>query len=143
MRKPDVVKQIKEAVVPALTKHDRVVAAYIFGSIGTEQATTMSDIDIAILIDGDISLLDELSLSADVAVALEREDVDMVILNSTRNDLQHAIISEGELILDRAPLKTSDFIEKVLSVHKDYGIYMRTFLSDLKSGLKEDYLHDR
>jgi predicted nucleotidyltransferase len=143
MRKPDVVKQIKEAVVPALTKHDRVVAAYIFGSIGTEQATTMSDIDIAILIDGDISLLDELSLSADVAVALEREDVDMVILNSTRNDLQHAVISEGELILDRDPLKTSDFIEKVLSAHEDHGIYMRTFLSDLKSGLKEDYLHDR
>ena len=66
----------------------------------------------------------------------------MLVLNSLRNDLQHAIISEGELILDRDP-QTSDFIEKVLSVHKDYGIYMRTFLSDLKSGLKEDYLHDR
>lgn len=98
MREPDVVKQIKEAVVPALTKHDRVVAAYLFGSTGTEQATAMSDIDIAVLTDGDISFLDELSLSADVAVALGREDVDMLVLNSTRNDLQHAIISEGELI---------------------------------------------
>ena len=88
---------------------------------------------------GDVSLRDELSLSADVAVALGREDVDLLVLNSARNDLQHAVISEGELILDRDPLKTSDFIEKVLSVHRDYGILMRTSLSDLKSGLKEDY----
>lgn len=142
-RNRDVVKQIKEAVLPALTKHDRVIAAYLFGSTGTEQATDMSDIDIAVLVDGDISLLDELSLSADVAVALGREDVDLLILNSARNDLQHAVISQGELILDRDPLKTSEFIEKVLSIHKDYGIYMRAFLSDLKSGLKEDYLRGR
>jgi hypothetical protein len=40
-------------------------------------------------------------------------------------------------------MKTSDFIERVLSVHKDYGIFMRAFLSDLKSGLKEDYLRGR
>jgi len=129
--------------VPALAKHDRVVAAYLFGSTGTEQATAMSDVDVAVLIDGDISLLDELSLSADVAAALGRDDVDLLVLNSARNDLQHAVISEGELILDRDPLKTSDFIEKVLSVHKDYGIYMRALLSDLKSALKEDYLHGR
>jgi len=139
VRRRDVVERIKEAIAPVLTEHGRVVAAYLFGSAGTERATAMSDVDIAVLTDGDVSLLDELSLSADVAVALGREDVDLLILNSARNDLQHAVISEGELILDRDPLKTSDFIERVLSVHKDYGIFMRTFLSDLKSGLKEDY----
>lgn len=51
-------------------KHDRIVAAYLFGSTGTEQATAMSDVDIAVVMDGDISLLDELSLSADVAAIL-------------------------------------------------------------------------
>jgi predicted nucleotidyltransferase len=143
VRRRDVVERIKDAVVPILTKRDQVVAAYLFGSAGTERATAMSDIDIAVLVDGGISLMDELSLSADVAAALGRDDVDLLVLNSARNDLQHVVISEGELILDRDPLKTSEFIEKVLSVHKDYGIYMRIFLSDLKSGLKEDYLHDR
>ncbi|MCR4402954.1 MAG: nucleotidyltransferase domain-containing protein [Firmicutes bacterium] len=143
VRRQDVVKRIKEAVVPTLAKHDRVVAAYLFGSTGTEHATATSDVDIAVLIDGDISLLDELSLSADVAAALGRDDVDLLVLNSARNDLQHAVISEGELILDRDPVKTSDFIEKVLSVHKDHGIYMRTLLSDLKSSLKEEYIHGR
>jgi predicted nucleotidyltransferase len=93
VREQDVVERIKEAVVPVLTKHGRVVAAYLFGSAGTERATAMSDVDIAVLTDGDISLLDELSLSADVAVALGREDVDLLILNSARNDLQHAITS--------------------------------------------------
>ena len=138
VRDQDFVERIKEAVVPVLTKHSEVVAAYLFGSAGTELATAMSDIDIAVLVDGDISLMDELLLSADVAVALGREDVDLLVLNSARNDLQHVVISEGELILDRDPLKTSDFIEKVLSIYKDYGIYMATFLRDLKSGLKED-----
>ncbi|HAI86106.1 MAG TPA: hypothetical protein DCL63_03850 [Firmicutes bacterium] len=93
VREQDVVERIKEAVVPVLTKHGRVVAAYLFGSAGTERATAMSDVDIAVLTDGDISLLDELSLSADVAVALGREDVDLLVLNSARNDLQHAITS--------------------------------------------------
>jgi predicted nucleotidyltransferase len=44
MREQDVVKRIKDAVVPVLTKHGRVVAAYLFGSTGTEQATAMSDL---------------------------------------------------------------------------------------------------
>ena len=96
MRRRDVVERIKEAIAPVLTKHGRVVAAYLFGSAGTERATAMSDVDIAVLTDGDISLLDELSLSADVAVALGGENVDLLILNSARNDLQHAVISEGE-----------------------------------------------
>lgn len=52
MRRRDVIERIKEAVVPVLTKHDRVVAAYLFGSAGTERATAMSDIDIAVLVDG-------------------------------------------------------------------------------------------
>ena len=69
-REQGVVKRIKEAVVPAPAKPDRVVGAYLFGSTGTEHATAMSDVDIAVLIDGDISLLDELSLSADVAAIL-------------------------------------------------------------------------
>jgi len=69
-----------------------------------------------------------------------RADVDLLILNSARNDLQHAVTSEGGLILDRDPLKTSNFIEKVLSAHKNCGTFMRTFLSDPKSGPKEDYL---
>ena len=79
------------------------------------------------------------SATPKATVALGREDVDLLILNSARNDLQHAVTSEGGLILDRDPLKTSNFIEKVLSAHKDCGTFMRTFLSDPKSGLKEDY----
>lgn len=139
MRRRDIVERIKHAVVPVFVRHGGVVAAYLFGSAGTERATSMSDIDIAVLIDGSISLLNELSLSADVATALGRDDVDLLVLNSARNDFQHAVISDGELILDLDPLKTSNFIEKVLCMHKDYGIYMAALLSDLKSGLKEDY----
>lgn len=141
MRRRDTVKRITNVVVPVLVRHGRVVAAYLFGSAGTERATPMSDTDIAVLVDGRMSLLDELSLSADVATALGSDDVDLLILNSARNDLQHAVISDGELILDRDPLKTSDFIEGVLCIHKDFGIYMATLLSDLKSGLQEDYAH--
>ncbi len=143
MRRQDAVRRVKDAVVPVLAEKGNIVAAYLFGSAGTEQETAISDIDIAVLVDGEISLMGELSLSADISAALARDDVDLVVLNSARNDLQYTVLSEGELILDFNPEKTSDFIEKVLSVHKDYAIYMRAFYSDLKSGLKEDFLRDR
>ena len=45
--------------------------------------------------------MEELSLSADLAVALGRDDVDLLVLNSARNDLQHAVMSQGEIIYDR------------------------------------------
>ncbi|NLM64710.1 MAG: nucleotidyltransferase domain-containing protein [Firmicutes bacterium] len=77
------------------------MAAWVFGSTGTGHATAMSDLDLAVLIDGDISLMEELSLSADLAVALGRDDVDLLVLNSARNDLQHAVMSQGEIIYDR------------------------------------------
>ncbi|MEA4884380.1 MAG: nucleotidyltransferase domain-containing protein [Clostridia bacterium] len=95
MRRRDVVERIRDAVVSVLTKRDQVVADYLLGSTVTEQATTISDVDIAVLTDGGISLLDDLSVSADVAVALGREDVDLLVPNSARNDLQHAVISES------------------------------------------------
>ena len=90
-----------KAPLPVLKCHDRAMAAWVFGSTGTGHATAMSDLDLAVLIDGDISLMEELSLSADLAVALGRDDVDLLVLNSARNDLQHAVMSQGEIIYDR------------------------------------------
>jgi uncharacterized protein len=80
---------IKAALAPVFEKmHDRIAVVYLFGSSATGQAGPMSDIDLAVLLNGgdpgagtDLRL----DLYADCTRALKRNDVDIIVLNRTKN----------------------------------------------------------
>lgn len=143
MREGELIKRVSQAMESVLDRHPCIVAVYLFGSAGTREQTPMSDIDIGLVLDHHPGLMEELSLSADISSALGRDDVDVVVLNSASNDVQFNAIAEGDLIVDADPERTSDFIERVLSVHKDYGLFMSEFVLDLKQGLLEDHGYGR
>lgn len=143
MRRREFIARVSQAMESVLRKHPCIIAVYLFGSAGTPAETPLSDIDIGLVLDHNPGLMEELSLSADISSALGREDVDVVVLNSASNDVQFSAISEGDLVVDADPVRTSDFIETVLSVHKDFGLFMAEFVRDLKQGLLEDHGHGR
>lgn len=73
----------------------RVDAAYVFGSIARGEARPGSDIDVALLLDRDLSLAEELRLRAALAEALDSEALDMVLLRSAPPVLRFEVKRDG------------------------------------------------
>jgi len=124
-----------------LDASDNVVAAYIFGSFGTEKQTPISDIDIAVLFGNKISLMEELNYAAEISSILHREDVDVINLNSAPVHIQHQVLYSGEKIYETDIDKVQDFVENVLEVYHDYEFILKKFRDDYQQGLAEEYLH--
>jgi predicted nucleotidyltransferase len=130
-------------LVDYFTNETKIIGAYIFGSFGTERQTPLSDLDIAIFFDGNIPLMEELKLTAELSSLLKFEKIDLVNLNKAPVYLQHEILSKGVKIFDRMPERTQDFIENMLEIFHDYQGILKKYREDLREGLLEDYLNGR
>lgn len=84
-----------------------VVAVRLFGSQATGRAGPLSDVDIAIWVDpavGDVERYRlRLELISAAASALGTDEVDLVILNDAPPLLQHRVLRDGMLLIDRDP----------------------------------------
>ncbi|HBE80946.1 MAG TPA: nucleotidyltransferase domain-containing protein [Firmicutes bacterium] len=135
--------QIKEKIGHLQTffhQQRQVMTVYIFGSFGTSEQSPLSDIDLAVLFDSNLSLLDELRFAAEVSSVLGRDDVDVINLNKAPVYIQHRAIYSGSRIYEKTPEKTQDFIENVLEEYHDYEFIYRKFQDDCRLGLMEEYL---
>lgn len=99
------VLEIKESLAPVFEKmRGRVAVAYLFGSSANGQAGPNSDIDLAVLlhtggVDADFEV--RLELYADCCRALKRNDIDVVVLNRTRNlFLLESVVREGKVLFE-------------------------------------------
>ncbi len=131
-----------EALKGALDKDPRILAAYLFGSYGTQQQTPLSDVDLAVLFDrgNKVSLTDELDLSAILTSIVGEDDLNLVILNQVPVDLQFRVISTGRLIYRRDVIRVADFVESVLKRYCDFAIDLAQFNRDYEARLREVYL---
>lgn len=97
---------------------DKVLFAYLFGSLADGRGGPLSDVDVAVFL-ADETASDHwdarLSLQADFSRALRRNDVDVLILNHTHNlMLLDEIIRRGVVLLDQDRQAREDFELKVL-----------------------------
>lgn len=140
-------KEALQDKLPALldyfASNDTITTVYLFGSFGTPHyVPSLSDLDLAVIFCSDKSILEEMKISADITILLEREDVDVVNLNKARVDLCHEIISSGEIIYEKDKRKTADFVEKTLQHYFDYGISLKKIQEDFLEALKEETVTD-
>lgn len=95
--------EISAAVSPICDKYAGiVVSVYLFGSTASGEATSKSDLDIAVLLSGHQYFPGlRFRLYADFSRVLKRNDIDIVILNTSTNlILQDDIIRHGVLLYD-------------------------------------------
>ena len=95
---------LREMLV-AVFQADRsgTVAAYVFGSVARGDATSLSDVDVAVLWERPpASTLtgERLELESSLERHLGRS-VDVVALNTAPADLVHRILRDGVIVLDR------------------------------------------
>lgn len=94
--------------------------AYLFGSVAKGEVAPLSDIDVAVYLSNvdPGALFDiKLSLYGDICRALNRNDVDLVVLNTVANNmLIEDIIRHGVVIYDRDIEAREDY--EVTSLHQ-------------------------
>lgn len=88
-------------------EREEVVVAYLFGSVARGRAGTLSDIDVAILVDE--SLIRPMrygyraNVLTDLMGRLHTNKVDLVVLNKASPLLAHEVVRNGKLVFCRDP----------------------------------------
>ena len=79
-----------------------VVAVYLFGSRAGRQARSDSDVDVAVLVDGELSPLRRWEVQERLAAELN-QDVDLVDLASASTVMRAQVVTTGTPIFDGDP----------------------------------------
>ncbi len=116
---------IRNKLQPVFEKHrSSLTAVYLFGSAAKGESTPLSDLDIAVLLRSDTNIIAtslRFNLFADISRELRRNDIDLVILNSSSNlILQDEIIREGLVIFETDAEARDRFEEKILHSSIDF-----------------------
>jgi predicted nucleotidyltransferase len=108
---------------PIFQKYPELVFAYLFGSFADGSAGATSDIDLAVYVNDPLGFpfSRKLQLHGDCCRALKRNDVDLVVLNQSRNLLLiEEILRNGQIILNRNQSVQDAFFLKKLHTAIDF-----------------------
>ncbi len=115
-----------EALVSALRRffsgQSDVIAAYLFGSRATGRARPGSDVDVAVLLSGDLDgetrFVRRLRLGAEVEDAIGAR-TDLVVLNDAPPLLQHQVLKHGHLVFERDRRARVEFEVRAGAIYAD------------------------
>jgi len=133
---------MKEAQLKKLKDHlyqkEEIIFAYIYGSVARDQATRLSDIDLAVYIDEDKKpAAGPFGYRSDLITELQPlagNDVDLIILNEAPNLLAYNVFKEGKLLFNKDPDIRTKVQARTVNKYLD-------FLPMLK--VQERYLNER
>ena len=114
-----------EKLQKVFIKYEQIAFAYLFGSVATGEQTALSDVDIAVYLDKGacFSFEDSLHFQGDCCRVLKRNDVDVLVLNNTRNLLLlEEIIRNGQIIYNTDSKLLDDFELGTLHVACDFKL---------------------
>src|SRR5436190_24269236 len=127
---------ISESVRRCLSTHAEIQAGYVFGSMVSGRTHPDSDVDVAVLVNPKFSraksLRNRLSSIAEIASALGRSDVDLIILNSAPPVLAHQVLSKGRLVLQRSAAARVAFQVRAVNAFLDTEPMRALFRTYLK-----------
>ena len=114
---------IGSTLQPVWEKFPEIVFAYLFGSLARGSGWETSDVDLAIYVKqpDSFSFSRKLEFHGDCCRILQRNDVDVVVLNQTRNLLLlDQVMRDGEIVLNRDQGVLDDFFLKIQHAALDF-----------------------
>ncbi len=125
----DEILQVKERLISALKRNDKVSFAYLHGSFGN---LPFRDIDIAAycIIPEDAAFDFELELSSELEI-FSGYPVDFKVINYTPIGFQFSVINEGFLIFERDTSLRLNFLEDVGLMYMDYFEFSKSYFKEL------------
>jgi len=116
-----------EEVKAFIKRQERVRVAYLFGSYGKGKAGPLSDLDIAVLLDGRLGKREifdlRLRLINGISSILKTDKLDVVVMNNAPLLLNYNIISEGRILDSKDELERVMFETRILSRYLDRRYY--------------------
>jgi hypothetical protein len=125
--------------------HDEILAVYLFGSYARNEAGSLSDIDIACLIDSTkvkVNFDFELKLLSDINDLFQTDEVTLVVLNNAPLTIQYGVISDSKLIFCRDEGKRQEFENRIVMIYLDFSYYLKEYDRELLRQLKEGEAFD-
>jgi len=127
----------KKELVKYFEKKSNIIAVWIVGSYGTEYQREDSDVDFAIIFDGDVDLMDELRIGTEITDIIKNENVDIINLKESSLSLQYNAVSDGTTLYERDFIQVSDYIENIYRLYFINKYYIDSYNRDyLYSGYK-------
>jgi predicted nucleotidyltransferase len=105
-------EDLLELAAERLAEDPRVVAVWGFGSRARREAGPGSDVDVAVLLEQQPDLVEELRLRSLVVEALRRDDVDLVVLNGAPPLVRHEAVAAGRRLFARDDEAADEFEER-------------------------------
>ena len=107
---------------------DSIILAYLFGSTVRGDAGRLSDVDIGVMLDENLSKKDrfdlELKLMGEIAILIKKNKIDLIVLNEAPLLLAYNIVKSG-IILKSDETKRVKFETKILSMYTDEKYYIK------------------
>lgn len=110
----------EQAPLAAAFRSSGIAFAYLFGSRATGVHTETSDADIAVMPQGELSLLEIAGLADDLAGALDVAEIDVVRLDRAGLELRGRVVQEGRLLFSADEPARVAFEVKTRSEYFDY-----------------------
>jgi uncharacterized protein len=134
------------AHLPALEAYFReregVLLAYLYGSHARGTAGPLSDVDVALLLEGEPSAQEcfqaRLAVTGALMDLLRRDDVDVVVLNEAPPALAFRVIRDGVLLYSRSDVVRREYVARVTIEYLDFqpclALYERAVLERARRG---------
>ena len=107
---------------PLLLSENRIIFAYIFGGLATGEQRPLSDVDIAVYLDGCIDKADvKLEIIGRLSDTLKTDEIDLVILNDAPISLVGRILKKKRLLADKQPFLRHSFESLALREFFDFS----------------------
>jgi len=118
---------------------NKVVVAYLFGSFAMGTYTPLSDIDIAILFDMELSkgIVEELEneILDGLMKIFKTDEIDLVILNNAPLSVRYGVLKTGKIVYCSNIEKVVDFQTEVISKYLDIKPYREEFYREFLKSL--------
>ena len=132
------IKKHKKAL-DVVFKRNKVVLAYIYGSVAKEKESSLSDIDIAVLLSNEVKKNKYFDLRIKISMEIDRilktGKTEVVCLNQVPSLLKHRAVYHGILIYDAENLE-SDFELQVLQEYEDFRYHLENSYKIMEKQIK-------
>jgi uncharacterized protein len=123
--------------------HQKIAAVYLFGSLATETATSLSDVDIAVLFDRRVEPEEfrrlEGELFFELSKRLHTDEIDLVILNVAPLSIRYGVLQGRQLIYYSDQHQVIDFENETILVYLDFKPYREELNREFLNGLNNDF----
>ena len=105
-----------------LENYQKVIFAYLFGSLTRDKVLPLSDIDIAIYLEEGADFSQEkMTILRNLIDMLGTEEIDLVLLNTAPLTLKARIVENKKILVDKDPFLRHSFESLVLREYFDFS----------------------